>query len=66
MLIRSKIKKDKTKAELIEDIKGKIRTVKPFIRDPFVRSLKYKNKKELARLNRKVRPDSDGYGIHLV
>jgi len=56
--------KNRTKAELIDGIKEKIRIVKPFIRDPFVNSLKYKNKKELARINRRIRPDGE-YGIYL-
>ncbi|MFC1899981.1 hypothetical protein ACFLYN_00130 [Chloroflexota bacterium] len=57
--------KDMTKAELIKSIGKKIKSVKPFIRDPFIKSLKYKTKKELARINRRIRPDKDGYGMYL-
>lgn len=58
------VTKIRTKTEIITDIREKIKTVKPFVRDPFINSLKYKSKKELTRLSKRIRPDGK-YGIYL-
>lgn len=60
-----KAKEKMTKAELIRIISNKIKTVKPFIRNPFIKSLKYKKLSELQRLARDIKADKDGYGFYL-
>jgi len=54
-----------TKAEMIEKLTAKVQTAHPWVKEIFLRGLKYKTKAELKELlqNAKV---TKGRGIHLV
>lgn len=59
------MKKEMTKAELIDVIGKKVKRLKPHFRESFMRRLKYKTKAELIRMatHMKVKVDKAGYDI---
>jgi len=72
MVVKSRVKKDMTKAELIAVITkktGKIPTrFQPWVKKTFLSGLKYKTKSQLKRIASKVEVevDSTGYDIRIA
>ena len=60
------MKKEMTKAELIEAIEKKVAKAEPRLRKDFIRGLKYQNKATLRRYLKKAKVVDRGYGISLV
>lgn len=58
-------KKEMTKAEILDVIRGKLKRLKPHQRTSVMRGLKYQTKIELKRkaTSMKVEVDKDGYDI---
>jgi thiamine biosynthesis lipoprotein ApbE len=63
--VRGVMSMDKTRAEIIREITGKVKRAKPVVKIPFLKSLRYEKKSELSRINRVVKVDRNGYGIQL-
>ena len=55
-----------TKAELIKSITYKAQKAKPMVRETFTSGLKYKSKKELIRLNNRMRVSRSGWDITTI
>ena len=71
MVVKSKVKKNMTKAELIRVITQKTNKIptrfQPIVKRTFLNGLKYKTKPELKRIASriKVEIDSTGYDIYM-
>jgi hypothetical protein len=63
----SKVTKSKiTKAELIREIKEKVKRANPMVKRHFYRLLARSTKPELVKIRKKVRVSRDGYDISFV
>ena len=60
------MKQEITKAEQIEEITRKSQKAIPMVRRLFTGGLKYKTKKELSRINSKMRVSRNGMEISIV
>ena len=56
----------KTKAELIQEIKTKVKRANPRVKKHFYKLLERSTKAELERIRRKVRVSRDSYDISFV